>query len=91
MKVEITKFFSNEGSRNEVRMRVVDFFADYLSSGAKYRNYPKHDDIGDELIKKRAENLEMYKRLYDLLRKVYECHDVEMVEYADMEFSMGCR
>ena len=138
MKQEIENFFSNEGDRNEVRMRVVETFAkenpgtgigdeaskyiyyvetlkdgnrvylqrpanlhngfdflvcvenaNYATPGERRRNYPKHDDIGADLIKKKAENPELYKRLYKLLRKVYECHDVEEMEYADMSFSSG--
>ena len=138
MKHEITKLFSNEGSRNEVRMRVVEVLAkeepgtgngdtaskyiyyvevlkdgnrvylqrpahlhngfdflvcventNYSAPGERRRNYPKHDDMGADLLKKKAENPELYKQLYDLLRRVYECHDVEEVEYNDMEFLVG--
>lgn len=117
--------FSNEGTRNEVRMRVVnkmseeapgtgkrdeaaryiyyvetlesgdrvylqrpanlhngfDFLvcvenANYAEQGQRTRNYPKHEDIGADLEKKKAQNPAEYKRLYSLLRKVFDCHDV---------------
>lgn len=138
MKHEVTKLFSNEGSRKDVRMRVVEAFAEeipgtgsgdaaskyiyyvetlkdgnrvylqrpaklhngfdflvcventnYSAPGERSRNNPKHDDIGADLIKKKAENPELYKRLYMLLQKVYDCHDIEEVEYADISFSSG--
>lgn len=138
MKHEVTKLFSNEGSRKDVRMRVVEAFAEeipgtgsgdaaskyiyyvetlkdgnrvylqrpaklhngfdflvcventnYSAPGERSRNNPKHDDIGADLIKKKAENPELYKRLYMLLQKVYDCRDIEEVEYADISFSSG--
>lgn len=138
MKHEVTKFFSNEGIRNDVRMRVVEAFAEefpgkgkgdaaskyiyyvetlkdgnrvylqrpaflyngfdflvcventnYSAPGERSRNNPKHKDIQDDLIKKKAENPELYKNLYMLLQKVYECHDVKEEEYADISFSSG--
>ena len=100
---EITQFFSNEGSRNDVRMRVVnalateapgtgtgddaskyiyyvetlssgdrvylqrpanlhngfDFVvcvenANYAEPGKRRRNFPKHDDFGEDLQMKKA-------------------------------------
>ena len=138
MKHEITKSFSNEGARNEVRMRVVAAFSEeepgmgnedaaskyiyyvetlkdgnrvylqrpanlhngfdflvcventnYSALGERRRNYPKHDDIGADLIKKKKKNPELYKKLYDLLLKMYQCHDIDEKEYTDMEFSVG--
>ena len=135
---EITKSFSNEGTRNEVRMRVVDEFStetpgtgnedeasrykyfvetlangdrvylqrpanlhngfdflvcventNYAVEGARRRNSPKHDDIRDDLIEKKNENIEMYRRLYSVLKKVYECKDVDETEYSDISFASG--
>lgn len=137
-KHEITHFFSNEGSRNEVRMRVVaalsteepgigkgddaskyiyyvetlnsgdrvylqrpanlhngfDFLVcventNYALPGERRRNFPKHDDLGLDLEKKKAENPEMYRKLYVLLRSVYECHDVSDTQIAELRFSKG--
>lgn len=135
---EITYFFSNEGSRNDVRMRVVDKLAEetpgigngddaskyiyyvetladgnrvylqrpanlhngfdflvcvenvnYAGPGQRRRNYPKHEDFGADLMKKKAENPEMYERLYNLLLRVFECHDVSDNEMAGIKFSTG--
>lgn len=137
-KHEITQFFSNEGSRNEVRMRVVDalskeepgtgnstnaskyiYFVEtlksgdrvylqrpanlhngfdflvcventnYASAGERYRNYPKHDDIGADLQKKKEENSKMYLKLYALLQDVYECHDVADEQMETIKFDYG--
>lgn len=137
MEHEVTINFSNEGSRNEVRMRVVECFSreepgtgkDELASRYKYyvetlksgnrvylrrpanlhngfdflvcvedvnynvegqrRNYPKHDDIKEDLLLKRAENIDMYKELYKVIKKVYECHDIKEAEYDNIEFTTG--
>ena len=135
---EITQFFSNEGNRNEVRMRVINklseeipgtgnndnasryiYYVETLSDGSRVylqrpanlhngfdflvcventnyappnmrkRNYPKHEDLHEDLLKKRAENKTMYNRLYDILFKVYNCHDVDESEYSNITFSTG--
>lgn len=135
---EISQFFSNEGSRNEVRMRVVnklseelpgtgkddnasrytyyvetlndgnrvylqrpanlhngfDFLVcventNYAPANKRRRNYPKHEDLYEDLLQKRSENNTMYNQLYDILYKVYECHDVDENEYAHISFSSG--
>ena len=135
---EITKFFSNSGSRNEVRMRVVNalaseesgtgrgedaskyiYFVETLRSGdriylqrpaklhngfdflvcienANYalpgqpsRNFPKHEDLGADLQAKKEENEGMYSRLYNLLRRVFECEDVSDEEMEAIYFNTG--
>lgn len=135
---EITHNFSNEGTRNEVRMRVVEVLSieepgtgngnnatrytyyvetlqngdrvylrrpanlhngfdflvcvenhNYALPGERRRNNPKHTDLHDDLIAKKDSNPEMYHRLYLLLRRVYECHDVADDEMLDIEFSVG--
>lgn len=135
---EITYFFSNKGSRNEVRMRVVDVLsteepgkgsgdyasryiyyvetlksgdrvylqrpanlhngfdflvcvenANYAPVGKRRRNFPKHDDIGADLLKKKKENPEMYASLYALLRDVYECQDVTDKQVEAIKFDSG--
>lgn len=135
---EITYSFSNEGNRNDVRMRVINklseekpgigngenasqyiYYVETLSDGNRVylqrpanlhngfdflvcventnyappnkrrRNYPKHEDLYDDLLQKRTENSGMYNSLYDVLRKVYECHDVDESEYSALSFSTG--
>ncbi len=137
-KHEITYYFSNEGTRNEVRMRVVDklateepgmgsgedaskyiYFVEQLNSGDRVylqrpanlhngfdflvcveninyaapgqrrRNYPKHEDLGNDLQLKKQENPLMYGRLYDLLKRVFDCHDVTEAEMEGIEFTVG--
>lgn len=122
----ITTFFSNQGSRNEVRMRVVNKLAleepgkgreelasrytyyvetledekriylrrpanlhngfDFLvciegynfsSEGKRKRNYPKHDDIIEDLKNKKSLASDEYTKLYRLIKEIYECNDVD--------------
>lgn len=129
---------SNEGTRNDVRMRVVnqlsneeagtgnedkvsryiyyvetlrngnrvflrrpahlyygfDFIVcvegvNYNPSGVRSRNFPSHKDFATDLAYKKAENPEMYRKLYVLLKKVFECHDVKEAEYDDIYFYSG--
>lgn len=135
---EITCTFSNEGTRNEVRMRVVQKFskelpgtgsgdlasgyiyyveklqdgsrvylqrpanlhngfdflvcvenANYAKTGERKRNYPKHNEFEEDLAKKKEENPEMFKKLYRILRKIFECHDVSDEEINEIKFNSG--
>ena len=135
---EITCNFSNEGTRNEVRMRVVSKFAEeppgtgrdnlasaftyyvetlkdgnrvylqrpanlhngfdflvcventnYNISGKRRRNYPKHEDIYTDLMKKKEENPKMYEKLYYILRQVFECQDIDDREVEKIRFKTG--
>lgn len=61
----------------------------YAPAGQRSRNYPKHEDLGADLQKKKQENLEMYTRLYVLLKRVFECHDVFEQEYSGIYFNSG--
>lgn len=137
-KNELSYFFSNEGNRNQVRMRVVDKLAEeepgigsgdkaskyiyyvetllngyrvylqrpanlhngfdflvcventnYASHNERRRNYPKHEDIHYDLEGKKAENPMMYKKLYELLLRVYECHDISDSEMNSIHFNSG--
>lgn len=135
---KISYYLSNEDSRNDVRMKVIDLFSiekpgtgkgddasryiyyvetlksgkrvylqrpaflhngfdflvcventNYAKEGFRKRNYPKHEDLAEDLILKREHNPAMYSRLYGLLKKVYECHDVTDVEMSSVHFDVG--
>jgi len=135
---ELVQTFSNSGTRNDVRLRVVNQFAkeppgtgngegaskylyfvetlksgdrvylqrpanlhygfdflvcvenaNYAEPGRRRRNYPKHDDFHQDLIRKKAENPLMYTALYNLLRRVYECNDVTDIEIEEITFESG--
>lgn len=137
-KHEIDYFFSNEGTRNDVRMRVVNKLAsedpgtgtgngaskyiyfvetlnsgdrvylqrpanlhngfdflvcventNYATSGERRRNFPKHEDLNTDLLTKKQENPEMYAKLYELLKRVFECHDVSDSEINKVIFECG--
>lgn len=137
-KIEIDMKISNEGSRNEVRMRVIeqlakeapgtganelasrfiyyvetlndgnrvylrrpanlhygfDFLvcvegANYNHDGKRSRNYPSHNDFAKDLAAKKAENPAMYKKLYKLLKKVFDCYEVTEEEYKQIKFKTG--
>lgn len=135
---EITTFFSNSGTRNEVRMRVVNSFAleepgagkgegasryiyyvetlnsgdrvylqrpasfhngfdflvcvenaNYAAQGQRRRNSPKHEDFYADLQAKKKENKAMYSRLYELLKRVFECEDVPDADMDAIHFKAG--
>lgn len=137
-KYEVKHFFSNEGTRNEVRMRVIDFLAseipgtgtgmyasqyiyyvetlksgdrvylqrpanlhngfdflvcvensNYAKPGDRRRNYPKHEDLGLDLFNKKTQNPKMYAKLYMLIKRVFECHDITEEEMEGIHFEVG--
>ena len=61
----------------------------YAKPNEKERNNPKHEDITEDLLKKKEENPKMYAEFYELLRKVYECHDVTDEEISKIHFKSG--
>lgn len=134
----ITQEFSNEGSRNDVRMRVVntlskekpgtgsgndasgyiyyvetlsdgkrvylqrpanlhngfDFLVcventNYADKGCRQRNYPKHDDIAKDLLLKKKENKKEYAKLYLILKRIFDCHDISDEEFKNISFTVG--
>ena len=60
----------------------------YSTSGKK-RNYPKHDDISKDLQQKKELNTLEYKRLYTLIKRIYECNLVDDSEIETIKFSVG--
>ena len=133
----IEKRFSTQGTRNEVRIRVLEvlldetpgtgsgdlsskytYYVETLSDGSRIylarpaflnkgfdfivhvenadyghkgpcKNVPSHKDISADLELKKEKNPEMYKKFYDLLKKVFECHDVSEEEYKSIHFETG--
>jgi len=53
--------------------------------------YPKHDDIFDDLRLKKQGDPVMCKRLHEAIERIYNCEDPEDVlpECTDIEFSVG--
>lgn len=137
-KYEITRFFSNSGTRKEVRDRVIEAFqaeepgtgkgecaskyiyfvetlssgdrvylqrpanlhngfdfivcvenANYALLGNKCRNFPKHTELCTDLQKKKEESGEVYTRLYNLLKRIFDCEDVSDDEMEAIHFNTG--
>ena len=55
------------------------------------REYPKHDDIFDDLRLKKQKNPTMCVRLHQVLERVYKCEDPEDIlpECEDIKFDVG--
>ena len=60
----------------------------YSISGKK-RNSPKHDDISKDLQQKKHSNPSEYKKVYTLIKKIYECNLVDDSEIETIRFSVG--
>lgn len=53
------------------------------------RNFPEHVDFEVDLREKKNENPEMYSKLYELIKSVYEYDDVDDEEIRGISFSSG--
>lgn len=53
--------------------------------------YPKHNDIFDDLKLKRQDNPTICNRLHQAIERVYNCEDPDDIlpEYADIKFNIG--
>lgn len=47
-----------------------------FNPNGRKRSYPKHDDIINDLIDKKNDDLEKYKQLYSVLEKIYKCDTI---------------
>ncbi len=63
--------------------------ANYSPEGKRCRNYPSHKDFENDLLEKKAKDPDMYVKLFSLLKKVYECHDVGEQEMESVYFDIG--
>lgn len=59
--------------------------------GGRRRDYPKHDDIFEDLKAKKKENPDMYVKLHEAMTMVYDCNDPTEVlrKYGDLPFKSG--
>ena len=61
----------------------------FAASGKRKRNYPKHEDIINDLKIKKSENSEMYRKLYAILKQVHSCHEISEESYTSIQFHQG--
>lgn len=55
------------------------------------KDYPKHDDIFDDLKQKKVENANLYRRLHQAMERVFNCEEPSkfLHEYSDIVFHSG--
>ena len=59
-----------------------------FNPSGRIRNYPKHDDIINDLKLKKAENKFQYEKLFAILESVYNCKEIHQKEMM-CDFSSG--
>ena len=59
-----------------------------FNSSGRIRNFPKHDDIIDDLNLKKAESELQYEKLFAVLESVYNCKEIHQEEMM-LDFSSG--
>lgn len=68
-------------------VRVQDI--DFSKGKGRYRDNPKHADIIEDLIIKLKEDPKKYKILYLLIKKIFNCKDLNTKEYSTLKFKRG--
>lgn len=68
-------------------IRVEDI--DFSEATGRKRDYPKHEDIVRDLKQKKQMNIKTYKRLYELIKRVYKCEDINPREFEKLNFKRG--
>lgn len=61
----------------------------FSAPGQRIRNYPKHKDIIDDLKSKKSENSKIYRELYSILKRVYNCQEILEKDYNTIQFQQG--
>lgn len=138
MSREIIHFFSNKGTRNEVRKRVVDIFIeeepgrgkkdlaskyiykveqlidgryifltrpanlkngfdflirvediDFNLGNERVRDYPKHDDLLNDLSLKKNYDETSYQQLYSFIRSTFDCNEIEDEWFEELNLDVG--
>ncbi|SMC08862.1 hypothetical protein [Nitratiruptor tergarcus] len=136
--IDCLNYFSNIGTRNEVRARVIKKFMeeepgtgsgkkasrykyrvaklqngnevilrrpanlkngfDFLitvtntnfNPSGQYRDYPKHDDVIEDLQRKKESNPELYNLFKEQIVKIFECKiEVENIDFGKFDFRVG--
>ncbi len=60
-----------------------------FNEGGRYRDYPKHDDIINDLELKRNANPENYELLFSLIARIFNCEDIPREDYENLTFNVG--
>ena len=68
-----------------IRVESIDF----SNGDGRCRDYPKHDDILEDLKAKKLENPVLYQKLYLIIKEVYECKNVSDERIEPIRFSSG--
>ena len=61
----------------------------YAETGKLRRYFPKHMDLCAVLEEQKKDGPQMYMKLYNLLKRVFKCHDVTDTEMASVVFNTG--
>ena len=59
-----------------------------FNSGGRKRNYPKHEDIINDLKNKKIESMEKSNKLFALIERVYNCQNIDDSEM-NIKFKNG--
>lgn len=62
---------------------------DFNNGIGRKRDNPTHDDIFSDIIAKKEKNPRIYKKFYRLIKKIYDCEDIEPRELSKIRFSKG--
>lgn len=62
---------------------------DFSKGISKHRDYPKHDDIINDLLLKKQSNTNLYKKLFDHISDICHCNEINEIWFQQLNFSIG--
>ena len=68
-------------------IHVYDY--NFGKEGEKVRYEPRHDDIKEDLIIKKQEDIKEFERLKETIDKIYNCKNVSQKQYQSFKFKKG--
>jgi|SRR5215213_59310 len=75
----------NKGFDFIIRVEGVNFG----EGKGKFRDNPTLNDIVEDLEGKKTANPVLYRRLFELIQKIYECKQISLAEYTESDFGIG--
>ncbi|RHJ78126.1 hypothetical protein [Parabacteroides sp. AM08-6] len=79
----------NKGVDFEVRVSGINFRYGKHGNTISTGNRPSHNDIFDDLLLKKDEDIHKFETLIMLITRIYHCEDVTLSEYESCQFQKG--
>jgi len=60
-----------------------------FNEDGRYRDYPKHDDIINDLELKKNQNVDLYRSLFSRIQLIHDCNEIDEKWFDELDFEVG--